>query len=600
MGDKKIKLTLTLLLTGLMLNSSTVFASSHDAGWTFGDVGFLSYKLDSVEPSDDDLGAAVGSENPTLTLQLGRRYQVTIVNYQVHPFEVLAKGPSAGLDTALLSMGSPVGPFESDPAVAWEDNNSGTVTFTLTYSLYKAMSVPGKAPGYRCRPHSTTMRGDFIVQGVPVDGPIEKGQIGIELEEIASDLTAPVDIKQAPGDNSRLFVLDQAGEVHLIVDGVLQSEPFIDVTDRLVSLGIFGTQDEGDFDERGFLGLAFHPGFADPNSAGFQKVYTYTSEPVSGPADFTTDPVLDEYNHQSVVAEWLIDADDPNSVDIASRREILRINEPQFNHDGGTLAFGPDGYLYIALGDGGGANDTSPGHGPTGNGQNFNTIYGSLVRIDPLEPSITPDSNNPVSVNGNYRVPADNPFVGTDGLDEIFAYGLRNPFKFSFDSETGLLVVGDVGQGNIEEIDIIEKGGNYGWNIKEGTFRFNPQTGGISDDLSGIDPALIDPVAEYDHDDGISIIGGFVYRGSAIPELVGKYVFGDFSGSFGAPTGRLFYAELETGLIKELIIGTDDRDLNLYVKGFGADSDGEIYVLGGTSLGPFGNSGVVLKIVPGQ
>jgi glucose/arabinose dehydrogenase len=569
---------------------------SQDVAWTFGNVGNFSYRLDSVTPADAGLGAAIGSENPTLTLQLGRRYQVTITNYQVHPFEVISKGSSASLDKVLLSMGSPVGSYESDPDVVWEDNNLGTVTFTLTYSLYNAMTASGQVAGYRCRLHATTMRGDFAVEGLPIAGRIEKGQIGIELEPFASGLAAPVDMKPSPDETGRLFVVDQAGKVYVIVDGQLQAEPFLDVTSRLVALGILGTQDENDYDERGLLGFAFHPDFADPGSAGYQKVYTYTSEPADQPADFTTDPRPATINHHSVVAEWTVDPINPNLIDIGSFREILRIDQPQFNHNGGMLAFGPDTYLYISLGDGGAADDSGDGHGLTGNGQNINTVHGSILRINPLDPAVTVDSEDLVSANGKYRIPKDNPFVDIDGESEIFAYGFRNPFRFSFDSETGQLIAADVGQNNVEEIDIVIWGGNYGWNFKEGTFRFNPSTGGVSGDPVGFD-GLIDPVAQYDHDDGLSIIGGFVYRGSAIPELFGKYVFGDFSGSFGAPTGRLFYADLETGLIQELIIGADDRDLNLYVKGFGIDAEGEIYVLAGTNLGPFGDAGLVLKIV---
>jgi glucose/arabinose dehydrogenase len=184
-----------------------------------------------------------------------------------------------------------------------------------------------------------------------------------------------------------------------------------------------------------------------------------------------------------------------------------------------------------------------------------------------------------------------------DGLDEIYAYGFRNPWRFSFHPDTGDLIVGDVGQNKIEEIDVVHAGKNYGWNLKEGTFRFDSATGTVNNDLSGLPAGLIDPVAQYDHDDGITVLGGFVYRGSAIPELWGKYVFGDFSSSFLLADGRLLYADLGTGLIREFTIGVDDRNLGLYVKAFGQDADGELYLLTGTNLGPFGNGGMVLKIV---
>jgi glucose/arabinose dehydrogenase len=202
-----------------------------------------------------------------------------------------------------------------------------------------------------------------------------------------------------------------------------------------------------------------------------------------------------------------------------------------------------------------------------------------------------------LSGNSSYRVPLRNPAVGEYGLDEIFAYGFRNPWRFSFHPSTDTLTVADVGQNMIEEVDLVRSGENHGWNLKEGSFRFDPVDGTVSDDRSGLPAGLIEPVVEYDHDEGISITGGFVYHGSAIPELTGKYVFGDFSSSFFAPDGRLFYADLGTGLINELKTGMDDRDLGLYVKAFGQDAAGELYLLAGTNLGPFGSDGVVLKIV---
>jgi glucose/arabinose dehydrogenase len=432
----------------------------------------------------------------------------------------------------------------------------------------------------------------------PLPEPIEKGTVSVELETIASGLVSPVGMKPVPDGTDRLFVVDQPGVIYIIQDGQLQPTPFLDLSDRVVSpLGIIGSFDQNDYDERGQFGIAFHPDFTVPDSPGYQKIYTYTSEPVAGAADFTTDPPITNINNQSVIAEWQVSVRNQNEINPASRREIIRIDEPQFNHNGGMLAFGPDGYLYVSLGDGGSANDNAEGHGPTGNGQNINTVLGSILRIDPVDPALTPDSVDPVSANGKYRIPADNPFVGTDGLDEIYAYGFRNPYMFSFDSATGRLIVADVGQDHVEEIDIVAKGGDYGWNLKEGTFRFDPATGSVSDDLSGLPANLIDPVAQYDHDEGISVIGGFIYRGSAIPELFGKYVFGDFSRSFSAPGGRLFYADLDIGLVRELVIGVDDRPLDLYVKGFGQDLDGEIYLLASSNLGPYGTGGKVLKIV---
>jgi glucose/arabinose dehydrogenase len=592
----------------VILFCRTAVASSHDVAWTFGNVGSSSYRLDAFSPDDAGLEASLGSEDPTLTIQIGKRYQVTVTNFRQHPFEVLAKGSSAGLDIALLSMSGGTAPFESDPEINWVDNGSGTVTFTFTAALFDAMNESGHIPGYRCRPHAFSMRGNFNVLAQtepelqpledPIPEPIEKGDVRIDLQLIASGLTAPVYLTDAGDGTDRLFVLDQPGRILIIENGQLLPTPFLDITDRVHMPGFFGSQDVNDFDERGLLGLAFHPDFADPQSFGYQKIYTYSSEMADMLADFTTVPLPAgvDFDHQSVIAEWTVDAANPNIIDLATRREIIRIDEPQFNHNAGMLAFGPDKYLYIAVGDGGAADDVADGHGPTGNGQNINTVHGSILRIDPIDPMTTLSVNH-TSANGKYRIPVDNPFLFVDGADEIYAYGFRNPWRFSFDSLTGDLVAADVGQGQIEEIDIVQAGGNYGWNLKEGTFGFNPEDGTVNDSTDDLPKDLIDPVAQYDHDEGISITGGFVYRGIQIPELAGKYVFGDFSSSFFEADGRLLYADLQTGLIQEFVLGVDDRSLGLYVKAFGQDADGELYLLAGSNLGPFGNSGVILKIV---
>jgi glucose/arabinose dehydrogenase len=300
-------------------------------------------------------------------------------------------------------------------------------------------------------------------------------------------------------------------------------------------------------------------------------------------------------DHQSVIREWQWD-EAGEQIDPHSSRALLRIDQPQRNHNAGHIEFGPDGCLYIALGDGGGADDTAAGHGATGNGQNTNTIHGSIVRIDPLDPALTPASADAASANGSYRVPADNPFVGVEGVDEIFAYGLRNPYRFSFDTASGALIVPDVGQNRVEEINFLRKGRNYGWNIKEGTFAFIPETGEVGGPL--LDPSLTDPVAQYDHDDGIAIVAGYTYYGALAPQLWGRYVFGDFSRAFSTPDGRLFVADLFTGQIEELLVGRTGQSLGLFVKGLGQDHNGELYLLATTTLGPNGDSGVVLKIAP--
>ena len=407
--------------------------------------------------------------------------------------------------------------------------------------------------------------GTAVAQG-PIPEPIVKGDAVIELQTIATGLNQPNYLTHAGDGSGRQFLIERNGPVRVVNGGVLNPTPFLDVSSRVVLQG-----------EAGLLGLAFHPGYANPTDPGFGKFYTYTSEEATGTPDF---PVPNGgTNHHSVITEWTVSSTNPQVADPASRREVLRIAQPQSNHNGGAIAFSPtDGRLYIALGDGGGANDVGSGHTPDiGNGQDGTNVLGDILRINPLAPSATPGSSDLVSANGNYRVPIDNPFLGASpNVDEIFATGFRNPYRMSFDVANGQLVVGDVGQANIEEVDLVNSGGNYGWNEKEGTFLFDPSTGGVSVDPSP-DPDLIDPVLQYDHDEGNSIIGGFVYRGTALPELTGDYIFGDLS-------GRLFVGDLTTGEIEELIIGLDDRDFAGSLIGFGEDEQNELYVLSGDTV----------------
>jgi hypothetical protein len=440
----------------------------------------------------------------------------------------------------------------------------------------------------------------FATLDDPIPEPIVHGDIAIGLEIITDDLISPTHLTHAGDGSGRLFVVDQPGQIRIIDDsGVLLTTPFLDISSDLVSLPLFGDGPFNSFDERGFLGLAFHPDYSNPGTDGFGKLFTYSSQPVNGPADFTVSNT-EPFDHQSVISEWTVSAD-PNVVDSLSEREIMRVDQPQFNHDGGQLEFGPDGYLYITFGDGGAGNDVAPGHGTIGNGQDPTNILGTIIRIDPLDPSTT-TSSDPISANGEYRIPSDNPFVDDSSmLDEIFAYGLRNAWRISFDPFTNDLIAADVGQNNIEEIDIITKGGNYGWNLKEGEFRFIAESGEVSDNLTGLPAGLIDPVAQYDHDEGISITGGYVYNGNALPVLQGLYVFGDFSRAFFPADGRLFYSDLSTGDISEFV--TDGGPLNTYVKSSGQDEDGELYFLVGINLGPLTDTdgttyGTVVKVVP--
>lgn len=411
----------------------------------------------------------------------------------------------------------------------------------------------------------------------PIPARIPQGAISISLQPVASGLRAPNLLVN--GGAGRNFIVDQTGTISILQNGSVLSTPFLDVSSRLVSLN-------ANYDERGLLGFAIDPGFYDPLSAGYGRVFTYTSEPLSSGTPTMENPFTNTINHHSVVSSWKVNPENPNQIDTSSRVELMRIEQPQANHNGGMLAFGDDGMMYIGLGDGGASNDTATGHNQTiGNGQDNAIALGKILRID---------VNGTNSSNGKYGIPASNPFAASAGgeVKEIYASGFRNPYRFSFDGAT--LIVPDVGQNEIEEVNIVEAGGNYGWRYKEGTFRFNTN-GTVSSDLSGLPAGLIDPVLQYDHDDGISIIGGFIYNGLMIPELQGKYVFGDFSLSFSSPSGRLFYADLETGEIAEFLMG---QSLGLFLKGFGEDADGELYIIGSTRSGPGGTDGVIFKIVP--
>src|SRR5919106_5271268 len=290
--------------------------------------------------------------------------------------------------------------------------------------------------------------------------PITKFGPAVGIEVVASGLTAPLKALPAPGEPGRLYVVDQPGKLWAIDLATREKRIVLDVSARLVTLGVCGPNT---FDERGFLGVAFHPDYARNG-----RIFTYTSEPNAGPPTFpSTLPAGVAPDHQNVVAEWRVrNPGDRAAVIPNSRRELLRVDWPQFNHDAGDLAFGPDGKLYISMGDGGGADDadgqffvTAPpqypvcgsapivGHHRDGNGQKLNVPLGKILRIDVEMRS---------SRNGQYGVPPDNPFVNTPGaVGEIWAFGFRNPFRFSFDGPTGDLIVGDVGQNDIEEIDVV-------------------------------------------------------------------------------------------------------------------------------------------------
>lgn len=451
--------------------------------------------------------------------------------------------------------------------------------------------------------------------GAPLDdtifAPVRTGGLRIGMDLVTRDLTAPLKGALAPGQPGRLFVLDQSGLVLSMDVTTGQQAVVLDVRDRLVPLGIGGP---GTFDERGLLGVAFHPEYAQNG-----LLYTYSSEPLGAAPTFpTTLPPGVAANHQNVVAEWQVrDPADPQPVvDPASRRELMRVDWPQFNHNGGDITFGPDGLLYIPMGDGGGADDEPVGHG-TGNAQNPANPLGDILRVDV-------DGRD--SANGQYGIPPGNVFAGRPGLvGEIFAWGFRNPWRLSFDAPTGRLFVGDVGQNDLEEVNVVRSGGNYGWNFKEGTFFFNPNGSApgtaVREPFRDVPPGLQDPIAQYDiHHEGHAVIGGVVYRGHDVPQLRGRYVFADFSRQFGPPApgnfGRIFtldpnrprdglrqvtevrgFPEAAARLgVTDPAAPPGEFPQTLAVLGVAQDADGELYVMGNITGTPFGRTGVVLRI----
>jgi glucose/arabinose dehydrogenase len=372
---------------------------------------------------------------------------------------------------------------------------------------------------------------------------------------VLQQINSPTTITSAGDSSGRLFVCDQPGKIYIIQGGMLLPTPFLDVTSLTVSQNTA-------YNERGLLGLTFHPGFANVASSGYQKFYILYSKNYIAGTDPSPPQVGDPVTSVTVVSEFQVSATNPNVADLASERRLLLFTRPQSNHNGGQLEFGPDGYLYIGSGDGGSQMDNNSGHTggsgarPTnnlGNGQDKTRLLGKILRIDPADP----DGSGPLT----YGIPSSNPFFNdsTVGIKkEIFSFGMRNPWRFSFDKRSGgtnRMFCGDVGGDRIEEIDIIVPGGNYGWRYKEGhefpTFSSGAPTNPMADPLLG---PYISPIAEYAHPGvttttpvlpqlGMSIIGGYIYRGSAIPALQGKYIFGDYGATAGATDGRMMGLE---------------------------------------------------------
>ncbi len=408
--------------------------------------------------------------------------------------------------------------------------------------------------------------------------------VKVKLEPYVTGVNAPLAMVQPDGDD-RKFVVEQFGRIRVInAAGELEAEPFLDIRNMIVTQW-------SDFDERGLLGLAFHPDFK--SNGKFYVAF-------SGHLDFDADLGKEFWwSHTNTVAEFTVSEDNPNAANPATMRIITATDWPQFNHNGHWIGFGPDNMLYISMGDGGYANDWGIGHNVTeGNGQDLSTPLGKILRVDVNK-----------SENGNnYGIPSDNPFVGKEGaLPEIYAYGLRNPWRCSFDTGDDKLMCGDVQQNSYEEIDIIEKGGNYGWRKMEATHCFDytkPDDHPADCESDG----LIEPVIEYgnctakpDGCKGISVTGGYVYRG-ANKDWDGKYIFGDWSKSFAQMKGQIFVGSPSDGGewdMEVAEVANMPGDVP-YILAFAQDSAGEVYALTSITTGPVGSLDTIYKIVPAE
>ena len=636
---------------GVPTSRRSVLYGAAVAGTAAGIGGLASAQGDGTIRLDGDTAgwvgrsppAIAGETNPTLELQAGSEYEVTWINVDGAPHNFVVRN-DAGEDLVRTEIVNEQGATQS-------------VTFTATPEMTT----------YLCEVHPTSMVGDVAVSGgagTPTGTATEEetetpaGDAGffeagaeVGVETVAEGMTAPTDMAVADEEQERYFVTDQTGEVWVVTpeEGRLE-EPFVDVSGRMVELGEFaGTyaNPESEYDERGLLGIEFHPDFAEN-----RLFYLHYSAP-------RTDDMPEDWDHIEVLSEFTANQDG-TSADLDSERVLLEIESPQYNHDAGPLAFGPDGYLYYPMGDGGGRDDNLYGHvddwydtNTGGNGQDVtDNLLGSVLRIDVRD---TRDGGAP------YTVPEDNPFVGegNPGLDEIWAYGFRNPFGISFDS-AGNCFVADAGQELWEEASVVENGGNYGWNVKEGTHCFSTDQPGDPEAITECptnepDEApydgseLVDPVVEFPHNYegeavGITVVGGHRYENDAIADLAGKYVFGAWTTDAAReePDGRVLAAtppegfgegddgaltpagETESGMgtqtgtenetgtpdptdvprgelweMEELVFaGSEDGSLGYFVRMFGQDPDGNVYVLANRRGVPQGDTGVVLRLVP--
>ncbi|HWB13625.1 MAG TPA: PQQ-dependent sugar dehydrogenase [Pirellulales bacterium] len=399
---------------------------------------------------------------------------------------------------------TPIGKFESAADVCLDEANDRLLVPDMkagTLSAIRLSAIPA-----------------VQVDESPLDVGIERAFSNLEFDR-------PLVLTHAGDGSNRVFVASQLGKIFVFPNDqdVTEAAEFLDIQSRV-------RYDDKE-NEEGFLGLAFHPKYK--TNGEFYVYYTTTATP-----------------HTSVISRFRRSKDNPNQADAASEEEVLRIPQPFWNHNGGTIVFGPDGYLYVGLGDGGFRDD------PQRNGQNLGTLLGSILRID---------VDHKEGKKG-YSIPKDNPFVGRkDARGEIWAYGVRNIWRMSFDRQTGAFWAADVGQDIWEEIDIIERGGNYGWNLREGRHKFGPRGSEARADL-------IDPIYEYHHDVGKSITGGHVYRGKRVPELAGAYLYADYI------TGKVYALRYDFSK-KEVTANQPIVGNVLPVFSFGEDEDGDVYYM---------------------
>ena len=494
-------------------------------------------------------------------------------------------------DSLIINEGTP---FNSGETKEFSGTLSGSEHLQL-------IALDANNPAYWVDALDDSNKGVFFDERIISDPlpNVPQGDIAIGLRTVCTGLSHLIGIVDPNDGSGRIFLIEQTGKVKVLeADGNISNNTFMDISNLLTPLVL----DTIGYDERGLLGVALSPDFVNDGTLFF-----YASYPKNGAADFTipTEYLImdgteyDNIDHHSVIIKRIYSDDNENDIydysDSYIDYELLRFEQPTANsfpfigsnHNGGHLFFDSNGFLMIAIGDGGDANDTGNGHSFIGNGADPTNLLGSLIRIDP-------NGNN--SNNGKYGIPSDNPFYGhSTYLQEIYAYGFRNPWTFTQDPLTNVIYSSDSGQNTIQEVNKVLPGKDYGWRVKEGSFLFDPVTGNIGSlvnapNIEGIE----DPIVQYDHDQGYAnIIGGHIYRGSLIPKLRGAYVCGDY-GPF-QPPGELFYVEnLATQPeIKRFKVGVTDRELLSDVRAFSVDSAGEIYFVGNSN-----NQSSLYKIVP--